>query len=192
MIKTPKFIAVGLCFIAAYQCTTAKELKLDNLFPKDRLLEVNITVAEQDWDKIRYQRRTRENALPPSRQFEPPPPPYSYVEASVTVDGVTFPKVGLRKKGFLGSQDTTRPSLKVRLDYIEKEGNIDGLQNLTLNNNRQDTSLMSQFMGYAIWDAAGAPGSRCAFAKVTVRPQPWRLLPRGNHPRAVAQARVWK
>ncbi|SVA75169.1 uncharacterized protein METZ01_LOCUS128023 [marine metagenome] len=168
MINTPKFIAVGLCFIAAHQCTTAKELKLDDLFPKDRLLEVNITIAEQDWDKIRYQRRTRENALPPSRQFEPPPPPYSYVEASVTIDGVTFPKVGLRKKGFLGSQDTTRPSLKVKLDYIEKEGNIDGLQNLTLNNNRQDASLMSQFMGYAIWDAAGAPGSRCAFAKVTV------------------------
>ena len=168
MINTPKFIAVSLYFFAAIQGANAKELKLDDLFPKDRLLEVNITIAEQDWDKIRYQRRTRENALPPSRQFEPPPPPYSYVEASVTIDGVTFPKVGLRKKGFLGSQDTTRPSLKVKLDYIEKEGNIDGLQNLTLNNNRQDRSLMSQFMGYAIWDAVGAPGSRCAFAKVTV------------------------
>ncbi|MCH2381822.1 MAG: CotH kinase family protein [Pedosphaera sp.] len=168
MIYAPKFIAVGLCLFAAIQGANAKELKLDDLFPKDRLLEVNITIAEQDWDKIRYQRRTRENALPPSRQFEPPPPPYSYVEASVTIDGVTFPKVGLRKKGFLGSQDTTRPSLKVKLDYIEKEGNIDGLQDLTLNNNRQDTSLMSQFMGYAIWDTAGAPGSRCAFAKVTV------------------------
>ena len=168
MINTPKSIAIGLCFIAAHQCTTAKELKLDDLFPKDRLLEINITIAEQDWDKIRYQRRTRENALPPSRQFEPPPPPYSYVEASVTIDGVTFPKVGLRKKGFIGSQDTTRPSLKVKLDYIEKEGHIDGLQNLTLNNNRQDTSLMSQFMGYELWNAAGAPGSRCAFAKITV------------------------
>ncbi|MDE2656624.1 MAG: CotH kinase family protein, partial [Verrucomicrobiota bacterium] len=31
-----------------------------------------------------------------------------------------------------------------------------------------DASLMSQFMGYEFWDAAGAPGSRCAFAKVTV------------------------
>jgi len=95
MIYAPKFIAVGLCLFAAIQGANAKELKLDDLFPKDRLLEVNITIAEQDWDKIRYQRRTRENALPPSRQFEPPPPPYSYVEASVTIDGVTFPKVGL-------------------------------------------------------------------------------------------------
>ena len=111
---------------------------------------------------------SKPTALPPSRQFEPPPTPYSYVEASVTIDGVTFPKVGLRKKGFLGSQDTTRPSLKVRLDYIEKEGNIDGLQNLTLNNNRQDTSLMSQFMGYAFFNAVGVPAPRCAYAKVSV------------------------
>ena len=86
----------------------------------------------------------------------------------MTIDGVTYPKVGLRKKGFLGSQDTTRPSLKVKLDYSDKKGNIDGLRNLTFNNNRQDASLMSQFMGYEFWDAAGAPGSRCAFAKVTV------------------------
>ena len=86
----------------------------------------------------------------------------------MTIDGVTYPKVGLRKKGFLGSQDTTRPSLKVKLDYSDKKGNIDGLRNLTFNNNRQDTSLMSQFMGYEFWDDAGAPGSRCAFAKVTV------------------------
>jgi len=168
MVNPFRFIPVGLGLATAVCGATAKELKLDGLFPPDRLLEVNITVAESDWDTIRHQRRTRENALPPSRKYEPPPPPYSYVEASVTIDGVTFPRVGLRKKGFLGSQDTVRPSLKVKLDYTDKKGNIDGLRNLTFNNNRQDVSLMSQFMGYAIWDAAGAPGSRCAFAKVTV------------------------
>ena len=115
----------------------AKELKLDDLFPKDRLIEVNITISEKNWDTLRYQRRTRENALPPSRQFAPPPSPYSYVEANVTIEGVTFNKVGIRKKGFLGSQDTERPSLKVKLDYYEKNRNIDGLRNLTFNNNRQ-------------------------------------------------------
>ncbi len=168
MTNTSQSIAGGLGFAIALCGAAAKELKLDELFPKDRLLEIDITLSEADWDKIRYQRRTRENALPPSRKFEPPPPPYSYVEASVTIDGVTFPRVGLRKKGFLGSQDTVRPSLKVKLDHIDNTGNISGLNNLTFNNNRQDVSLMSQFMGYAIWDAAGAPGPRCAFAKVTV------------------------
>ena len=146
----------------------AKELKLDDLFPKNRLIEVNITISEKNWDTLRYQRRTRENALPPSRQFAPPPSPYSYVEANVTIEGVTFNKVGIRKKGFLGSQNTIRPSLKVKLDHYETGRNIGGLNNLTFNNNVQDRSLMSQFMGYQIWDEAGAPGSRCAYAKVIV------------------------
>ncbi|SVC96529.1 uncharacterized protein METZ01_LOCUS349383, partial [marine metagenome] len=44
MINTPKFIAVSLYFFAAIQGANAKELKLDDLFPKDRLLEVNITI----------------------------------------------------------------------------------------------------------------------------------------------------
>ena len=76
--------------------------------------------------------------------------------------------LGASQSVLLGPQDTTRPSLKVKLDHFEKGRNISGLRNLTFNNNRQDRSLMSQFMGYQIWDDAGAPGSRCAFAKLTV------------------------
>ena len=67
MINTLRFIAIGLGLATALHDAPAKELKLDELFPKDRLLEVNIALSEADWEKIRYQRRTRENALPPSR-----------------------------------------------------------------------------------------------------------------------------
>ena len=144
-MNTLRFIAVGLGLAAALHGAPAKELKLDELFPKDRLLEVNITLSGADWDKIRYQRRTRENALPPSRKFKPPPPPYSYVEASVTIDGVAFPNVGLRKKGFIGSQSTSRPSLKIKLNHTDKKAGIEGLTTLTFNNNKQDNTQMSQF-----------------------------------------------
>ena len=161
-------MALGLAVVIFANVSNAKELKLDDLFPNNRLINVNITISDQDWDKIRYQRRTRENALPPSRKFQPPPSPYSYVKADVVIEDVSFKNVGIRKKGFLGSQDTERPSLKVKLDYYEKNRNIDGLKNLTFNNNRQDQSLMSQFMGYRIWDEADSPGSRCAYAKITV------------------------
>ena len=86
----------------------------------------------------------------------------------MTIDGVVFPNVGLRKKGFLGSLSTTRPSLKIKLNHTDKDADIEGLTNLTLNNNQQDISLMSQFMGYALFNAAGSPAPRCAYAKVTV------------------------
>lgn len=162
-------LVIGLGVFATVCCSShSSELHLDQLFPTNRLVLLEIQVSKENWNKLRFQRRDFQNALHPDRQFEPPSSPYSYVEASVTLDGVTFPKVGLRKKGFFGSQDTERPSLKVKLNMFDSNLNIDGLTNLTFNNNKQDRSLMSQFMGYAFFDAANSPGSRCGYAKVTV------------------------
>ena len=60
----------------------------------------------------RFAREVRDQiaeALAASRQFEPTKAPYTYVDARVTIDGVEFPRVGLRKKGFIGSQSSDRP-----------------------------------------------------------------------------------
>jgi len=152
----------------ALNVLAARELTLDDIFPTDRVLDVQITVDEEDWDTIRYQSRNFVSALHESRKVKPMESPYTYVDASVTIDGVIFPQVGLRKKGFLGSLNTSRPSLKIKLNHVDKKGGIDGLTNLTLNNNQQDVSLVSQFMGYALFNAAGSPAPRCAYARVTV------------------------
>lgn len=167
MIKWILCLATIFCFgIAAH--SSAKELTLDDIFPTDRVIDVQITVSQRDWDTIRYQSRDFVSALNEKRQFGPLDHPYTYVDASVSIDGVVFPKVGLRKKGFIGSQSHTRPSLKIRLNHVDKEGGIEGLTNLTLNNNKQDISQVSQFMGYALFNAIDSPAPRCAYAKVTV------------------------
>lgn len=160
-------LIITLCFWIIVD-VPAKDLTLDDIFPADRVLDVQITVADKDWDTIRYQSRDFFSALHESRKVAPPEAPYTYVDASVTIDGVLFSNVGLRKKGFLGSLSTTRPSLKIKLNHTDKDAGIEGLTNLTLNNNQQDISLMSQFMGYALFNAAGSPAPRCAYAKVTV------------------------
>ena len=171
---THRYILVLLCLnmiaclgIAVYS-SHAKELTLDDIFPTDRVLDIQITVSAQDWDKIRHQSRNFAEALQEARQFKPIDHPYTYVEGSVSIDGVVFPKVGIRKKGFIGSQNHVRPSLKIKLNHVDKDGEIEGLTNLTLNNNQQDTSQVSQFMGYALFNAIGSPAPRCAYAKVTV------------------------
>ena len=168
MAKWTIRLAIILCFAVAPQNTNAEKLTLNDIFPTDRIVDVQITISQQDWDTIRYQSRDIRTALSASRQFQPMESPYTYVEASVSIDGVVFPKVGVRKKGFIGSLSHTRPSLKIKLNHIDKDGEIEGLTNLTLNNNKQDTSLMSQFMGYALFNAIGSPAPRCAYAKVTV------------------------
>ena len=79
--------------------------------------------------------------------------------------------MGIRKKGFLGSQNPIRPSLKIKLNHVDEKGQIDGLTDLTFNNNQQDVSLVSQFMGYGLFNAIGSPAPRCAYAKLTVNGQ---------------------
>lgn len=161
-------ITTSFCFWIAVNSAASAALTLDDLFPTDRVLDVQISVADKDWDTIRHQRRDFRSTLHESRSESPIDSPYTYVDASVTIDGVTFPEVGLRKKGFLGSLNSERPSLKIRLNHVDKNGGIEGLTNLTLNNNQQDAALVSQFIGYALFNAAGSPAPRCAFASVKV------------------------
>ena len=146
----------------------AVALELDALFPRDRVLEVQIQLAPEDWDALRFQTRDFASALNAQRKYKALETPYQYVSADVSIDGVLLAGVGLRKKGFLGSQNTFRPSLKIKLNKFEKGRSIEGLKVLTLNNNQQDVSLMSQFMGYAFFNRVGVPAPRCAYAKVTV------------------------
>ena len=144
------------------------KLTFDDLFPTDRVLDVRITLEKESWQLIRYQTRTFATALSRRRQRGDFEKPYTYVDARVTIDGVELPGVGIRKKGFIGSLSTNRPSFKIKLNFKDKQRSIDGLNNLTFNNNQQDPSLVNQFLCYALFNAAGSPAPRCAFARLTV------------------------
>ena len=147
---------------------TRAPLTSDALFPTDRVLDIRITMPKEDWDVIRRQGGNLGQLLNEKRREAPLESPYTYVESDVTIDGVEFRNVGVRKKGFYGSLSNSRPSLKIKLNFSDKSGGIDDITHLTLNNNKQDRSLMSQFLGYAFFNAAGSPACRCSYAKVTV------------------------
>ena len=149
----------------------AQVLTSDQIFSTDHVLDVQIEVDPNDWIKICSQERNFEELSDLNRKESPPRNPFTYVEAQVTINDVTFPRVGIRKKGFLGSLSNTRPSLKVKLNHLDKNSQIDGITNLTFNNNQQDTSLMSQIMSYTLFNAVGSPAPRCNYAKLTVNGQ---------------------
>ena len=155
--------------ILSFSCCSlfaATPLKLDDLFPADRVLEVQITIAKSDWNSLRRQNRDRRTIG--NHRSAPIPSPFTYFDAQVTIEGVTYPKVGLRKKGFLGSLSNSRPSLKVKLNHVDLEERLGGLSTLTFNNNKQDNGLISQYLSYSIFNSAGSPAPRSAFARVTV------------------------
>ena len=142
-----------------------KLMSYKEVFEFDRLLDVNIEIAESDWNKLRHQSRNFATAL-----LKPPPPsPYTWFKANVTINGKRIENVGVRKKGFIGSQDSQRPSLKIKFDEFEEgQDPIEDVDRLTLNNNKQDRGFISQMLTYKLFREAGLPSSRCTLAKVSI------------------------
>ena len=141
-------------------------LELDDLFPKDRVIQVDISISKQNWNRLR--RQSRDRGTIGNHQSAPIPSPFTYFDASVVIDGTRFDGVGLRKKGFLGSLSSSRPSLKIKLNRHNPDQKLSGISTLTFNNNLQDHALFSQYLSYRMFHRAGLPAPRCAFAHVKV------------------------
>ncbi|HJS09270.1 MAG TPA: CotH kinase family protein [Pirellulales bacterium] len=122
-----------------------------------------IELPAEDWRQLCRQTRDMRTAF-----ANPSESPFSYFKGSVTIDGVKIESVGIRKKGFIGSLDDQWPSLKVKFDEYVKQQPVEGIDVLTLNNNKQDPSLLSQFLAYRLFNAAGVHAPRSNFARVTV------------------------
>jgi hypothetical protein len=139
------------------------------MFDPDRMLEVDIRIAEADWDVLRSQGIDIFSlVLSPTCGNEPWNDPYTFFPSEVTVDGLTLTNVAVRKKGFHGSLSDTKPSFKVKFDEFVGGQQINAMDRLTLNNNLQDPAHITQCLGYALMRKAGIPAPRCNFAHVTV------------------------
>ncbi|MAE64363.1 MAG: hypothetical protein CMJ18_08825 [Phycisphaeraceae bacterium] len=150
--------------VSAIAQPSQQRLTAEKLFDPTHVMDVRIELPKADWDELRQQGRAFASALGKT----PPERPYSYYKGTVIIDGVRVENVGIRKKGFIGSLDETRPSLKVKFAEYVDQSPIDGLDRLTLNNNKQDRSQSSQFLSYRMYTACGVHAPRCGFAKVTV------------------------
>lgn len=141
-------------------------------FSLDRILDIKIEIAAEDWDALRHQTRTLEDVMAEIEEFDLSRPfsdIYTWFSAEVTVDGEVHSEVGVRKKGFLGSQSDTKPALKLRFDkYVDGQSLGGVMDRMTLNNSIQDPSMINTCLTYQVFAAVGLPASRCNFATVTV------------------------
>jgi len=141
----------------------------DGLFDPATIVEVNIEMAPANWDFIRTQ--TRKDLFGEKSRSEPFYSPFIYRTGTVTVNGEVLHNVGIRKKGFVGSLDENKPSLKVKFDEYVAGQELFGLDRLTLNNNKSDPTFVRQCIAYSLFRKAGVPAPRCNFAHVTVNGQ---------------------
>ena len=137
-----------------------------DLFIEGAVLEVDLDLAEADWDLLRSEGLSMPDLFAGcvDRDYE-----YTHVEAEVSVDGERVSAVAVRKKGFLGSLSMPRPSLKLDFGRDDHDGRtLHGTRRLTLNNNRQDPSNAKQCVAYELLALAGLPVPRCSLAHVSV------------------------
>lgn len=145
---------------------------LASVYAKNRVLEVQVDILEDDWNQLRFERRSMtgifgENCEQGIGLGETP---YNYYPASVTVDDTVLDNIGVRTKGLLGSINPARPSLKMNLHkFIETDDlYFEETKRFTFNNQNQDQSRMRTCMAYYIFAAAGVPASMCNFAHIQV------------------------
>jgi len=141
-------------------------------FALDRVLDISIEIAAEDWDTLRHQTRTFEDLIAEIEKYnlsQPFASIYTWFGATVTVDGETHADVGVRKKGFIGSQSDNKPSLKLRFDkYVDGQSLGGVMERMTLNNSVQDLSFVNTCLSYRVFAASGNPAPRCNFATVAV------------------------
>jgi spore coat protein CotH len=137
-----KYLLAALLFFAFSSLLNASDsLTADNLFDPDRLIRVEVLMDPEDWQELRISHRvTGENFAQIVEK------PYDYYPAQVKIDGQALGQVGIRKKGFFGSAISTRPSLKLKMDYSEKDRKFAGQDRLTFNNNNQDPTRAQSFL----------------------------------------------
>jgi len=89
-------------------------------------------------------------------------------------------QVGVRlKKGYgsylpFGSlQNPSKSSFKIKFDSTVPEQRFFGLRKLTLNNMKQDPSLVHEWASYSVFRAMGIPAPRVAYASVYINNVHW-------------------
>ena len=167
-------ISCALVLALANACTSAGGVvdPSDALFDPDRVLQISISMDPKDWEELVAQKRHYLDVIGESCNESPPERPYTYFPADIAIDGEIVADVGVRQKGFFGSVNQEKPSLKVSFsEYVSGQTYADQVR-LTLNNNNGDPSQVKQCLGYALFRAAGLPASRCNLAVVEVNGTP--------------------
>lgn len=137
-------------------------------FASQRLLDVRVQMAPEDWEKMRAEHVDLLAVLGPNRFEKPAPKPYKTYRADVVIDGVSVKAVGIHKRGFIGSSSFQRPSIGIKFDAFDSKLDFRGERKMSLNNNLQDLSQIHQVLAYQVFNKAGVAAPRCSLARVSL------------------------
>ncbi|MGN8769281.1 CotH kinase family protein, partial [Paenibacillus barengoltzii] len=147
---------------AGKSVVSAEEQKRDEeVFPKDRVVDVKITIDEADFQDMLNNASAEE-----------------FKTASVDYNGHHFDNIGIRTKGNLSLRsvvqmsDSDRYSFKLSFDeYVNQT--LEGIQKINLNNNYSDATYMREFLTYELSEQMGLPTPKHSYVNVYINGELW-------------------
>ena len=107
--------------------------------------------------------------LPPESLDRLEAAPYEYARGTLRYRDQAFEAIGVRLKGEASFREVDdKPAFRLKLDEFVSGQRLLGLKRLTLNNDVQDPSSLSQSLVYRSFRSAGMPAPRCNHALVYV------------------------
>jgi spore coat protein CotH len=142
----------------------ALEQNLDQqIFPKERVIDVRITVDENDFQDM------LENAL--AEEIKP---------ASVEYNGIKMDNIGFRTKGNLSltsvaRSDSDRYSFKLSFDEYITSQKLFGVSKINLNNSYGDRTYLREVLAYELAERLGLPVPKYSFVNLYINDELWGL-----------------
>lgn len=133
------------------------------VFPHDEVVDVYITIDEEDWTYM------TDNAMEEEM-----------VIADITYNGYEFQDVGIRPKGNsslrdVANSDSDRYSFKIDFNEYISGQNFLGLTKLNLNNLFMDPTMMAEYIGYEALDSIDADASRTTYVALYINDEYYGL-----------------
>jgi spore coat protein H len=144
------------------QISEEDEYIATKVFPKDEVIDVKITIADEDFQSMLDNASAEE-----------------MMTASVDYNGVVIDNVGIRTKGNLSLRsvvsmtDSDRYSFKLSFDEYLYSQTLSGISKINLNNSYSDASYMREFLTYELADQMGLPTPGYSYVNVYVNDELW-------------------
>ncbi|ANY66819.1 hypothetical protein BBD42_10350 [Paenibacillus sp. BIHB 4019] len=131
--------------------------KYESLFEGDKIINVNVTIADDDWESIL--------ASPLDKDYK---------KVTVDVDGNVLSNVGFSTKGNLtlkavaSMTDSDRYSFRLKFDKYNKEQTLLGLDKMVLNNSYADPSFLREYLHYEALRSIGLDAPLTVFTNLYI------------------------
>lgn len=139
------------------EITAGVAQEYESLFQAGQIMEVKVTIADEDWTSIL--------ASPLDKEYK---------KVTVEVNGSVLENVGFSTKGNLtlnsvaGMSDSDRYSFRLKFDKYDKKQTLLGLDKLVLNNNYSDPSFMREYLHYEALRSIGLNAPLVTFANLYI------------------------